>query len=172
MSYSIEGIASEMPLLDTLDELEHLGVLSAEVAANSVRDAQEGAIMLLECGAQLVDYEAASDNGYIPASVIARLDADSKSFDSIDSRIGESIDARYDEVYELEKEKLLNESSDQSIESDLASAASDSHVSSDSSLRGERGAGAPLGPKYLLDNRKDSIDELIIDLNRLYGEQR
>jgi len=172
VSYSIEGIASEMPLLDTLDELEHLGVLSAEVAANSVRDAQEGAIMLLECGAQLVDYEAASDNGYIPASVIARLDADSKSFDSIDSRIGESIDARYDEVYELEKEKLLNESSDQSIESDLAPAASDSHVSSDSSLRGERGAGAPLGPKYLLDNRKDSIDELIIDLNRLYGEQR
>jgi len=95
-SYSVEAIASEMPFLDAIAELEQIDVL---------------AIMLLECGAQLVDYTSVSDTGYIPASVIAKLDADGRTFDNIDFGIGESIDARYDEVYEREKDRLLNETS-------------------------------------------------------------
>ncbi len=179
--YSVDAIAAEMPLLDAIDELEHLDALSPDVAANAARDAREGAIMVLECGAQLVDHDAvANSSSYIPASVIAKLDADGKSFDNIDSRIGESIDARYDEVYERERLKLLNESPEHdgsSITSDAANA-SGSPITSvygrelASSSRGERSPGKSELASRVVDNRKDSIDELIVDLNRLYSDNQ
>ena len=144
------------------------------LAAKASRDAQEGAIMLLECGAQLVDHTSVSDTGYIPASVIAKLDADGRTFDSIDSRIGESIDARYDEVYDREKEKLLNEAS--LLPSEHATTDAPPPVStslrSETGLRSERKASASGVAAKDMAVRKDSIDELILDLNRLYGEQR
>lgn len=168
--YSVEALASDMPLLDAIDELEHLEALSTEAAANAGRNAQQGAIMLLECGAQLVDHDATPDSGYIPTSVIAKLDADSKSFDNIDSHIGESIDARYDEIYEREKQKLANEipvykTKDQPTSSNPADSVNT--VSS----RGERTARKSVVSAGVLDKRKDGIDELIVDLNRLYGDQ-
>lgn len=170
--FSAEAIASEMPLLDAIDELVWLDSMKSDVAASSGRDAQEGAIMLLECGAQLVDHELASESAYIPTSVIARLDADGKSFDNIDSRIGESIDARYDEVYEREKQKLQDEPTEALSENLAAAVANNSNNTEAGSARGERVASKSVLSKALPDNRKDSIDELIIDLNRLYGEQR
>jgi len=168
-SYSVEAMAAEMPFLQAIDELEQLEAISASVAANAGRDAQEGAIMLLECGAQLVDHTATSDTGYIPASVIAKLDADGKSFDNIDSNIGESINARYDEVYDREKQKLLSEAlPEPEREVSAVHATEQSPLSS----RGERSARAPVVKSQDKDKHQDSIDELIIDLNRLYGEQR
>ena len=164
-SYSVEAIASEMPFLDAIAELEQIDVLDAGLAAKAGREAQEGAIMLLECGAQLVDYTSVSDTGYIPASVIAKLDADGRTFDNIDFGIGESIDARYDEVYEREKDRLLNETTlltEESATEDTASA----------TMRSERNVSASVVIPEDMDIRKDSIDELIMDLNRLYGEQR
>jgi len=167
--YSVEAIAAEMPFLQAIDELEQLDVISATVAANAGRDAQEGAIMLLECGAQLVDHTSVSDSGYIPASVIAKLDADGKSFDNIDSNIGESINARYDEVYDREKQKLLTETLPQTETEVSAVHATEKPASSS---RGERSARSPVVKSQDKDKHQDSIDELIIDLNRLYGEQR
>ena len=172
-NYSVEAIASEMPFLDAIEKLEQLDVIDAGLAVKASRDAQEGAIMLLECGAQLVDHQFADDNsvsdsGYIPASVIARLDADGRTFDSVDSRIGESLDARYDEVYDREKEKLQSESTHPLLES----ASADTPTASTASLRSERTASKPVDIPEDVEVRKDSIDELIIDLNRLYGEQR
>ena len=167
-NYSVEVIASGMPFLDAIEELEQLNVIDAGLAAKAGRDAQEGAIMLLECGAQLVDHTSVSDTGYIPASVIARLDADGRTFDSIDSSIGDSIDARYDELYDREKEKLLNEPVP--VSSEKVTVDSPSEVPA--KPRGERSAGAAVDIPADMDIREDSIDELIIDLNRLYGEQR
>ena len=173
-SYSVEVIASEMPFLDAIEELEQLDVIDTGLAAKASRDAQEGAIMLLECGAQLVDHTFVSDTGYIPASVIAKLDADGRTFDSIDSRIGESIDARYDEVYDREKEKLLNEASLLPSEHATTDAPPPVPTSlrSETGLRSERKASASGVAAKDMAVRKDSIDELILDLNRLYGEQR
>lgn len=171
-SHSVETIAAEMPLLDAIDKLEQLDAMSTNLAVNSGRDAQEGAIMLLECGAQLVDHDSTPDNGYIPPSVIALLDADGKSFDNIDSRISDSIDTRYDEVYEFEKQRLLSESADQSGGSFSTATAKSESESDTASSRGERTASAPVASSKLTANRKDSIDELIVDLNRFYGEQR
>ena len=124
--------------------------------------------MLLECGAQLVDYNSVSDTGYIPATVIARLDADGRTFDNIDSGIGESLDARYDEVYDREKEKLLSEAT--LLPSERM--AGDTAANEPASLRSERNADTSVEIPSESDVRNDSIDELILDLNRLYGEQR
>ena len=169
--FSAEAIAAEMPLLDAIDELVRLDVMKSDVAANSGRDAQEGAIMLLECGAQLIDHDMASESAYIPASVIARLDADGKTFDNIDSRIGESIDARYDEVYDREKQKLQNEPTVE-VSENSTEVTNDTESTDAGSARGERVASQSVESKDLPENRKDSIDELIVDLNRRYGEQR
>ncbi len=171
---TVEEIASEMSLLGAIDELERLNVMSSEVAVVKRRDAQEGAIMLLEGGAQLVDLNSASDGGYIPAAVIARIDADGKAFDSIDSKIVGSIDAMYDEVYEREKLRLVNEPVDlqQQGAAESGSATANKHSIQNSNARGERSASKPVVAKPVMETRKDSIDELIMDLNRFYGEQR
>ncbi len=169
-NYSVEAIASAMPLLGSINELEKLDAMSPEIAADARREALEGAIMLLECGAQLVDHDGASDASYMSSSVIARLDADGESFDRIDSRIGDSIDQRYNEVYEREKQRLMNEPA--AVADDYSGTAKNDHEAGAISSRGERTANkTPQSPKTD-DARKDSIDELIIDLNRLYGEQR
>ena len=171
-SYSVEGIASEMPFLDAIEELEQLDVIDTEAAVKASRNAQEGAIMLLECGAQLVDYNSVSDTGYIPATVIARLDADGRTFDNIDSGIGESLDARYDEVYDREKEKLLTEATLQPSERTAVDAAPNEPASLRSERNADTSADTPVEIPSDPEVRKDSIDELILDLNRLYGEQR
>lgn len=168
-NYSVESIAAEIPLLDAIDELEYLDAMTPELAASAGRDAQQGAIMLLECGAQIVDHDMTSDGSYVPASVVAKLDADGKSFDNIDSRIGESIDVRYDEVYDREKEKLLNEPAPSITHKGNQKAPI---TSPGISARGERNASAQTVQVKQTGHRSDSIDELIIDLNRLYGEQR
>lgn len=113
----------------------------------------------------------ASESAYIPASVIARLDADGKTFDNIDSRIGESIDARYDEVYDCEKQKLQNEPTVE-VSENSTEVTNDTESTDAGSARGERVASQSVESKDLPENRKDSIDELIVDLNRRYGEQR
>ena len=107
---------------------------------------------------QLVKHDSVSDAGLIPAAVIAKLDADTRSFDAIDGNINESIAECYEEVYQREKNKLVNE-------------ADDAEPVTVATARGERSAGNTLAMEPSPSIRKDSIDDLIIDLNRLYSEQ-
>ena len=106
-------------------------------------------------------------------SVVARLDADARSFDSIDARISDAIDVQYDQIYDREREKLIGDV-------DLVSAG----PSDQGSVRGERLASNSPGVMASADTDEtraverasetgeDGIDELMIDLNRLYREQR
>ena len=77
-------------------------------------------------------------------------------------------------MYDREKEKLLNEASLQPSEHATTDAPPPVPTSlrSETGLRSERKASASGVAAKDMAVRKDSIDELILDLNRLYGEQR
>ena len=71
---------------------------------------------------------------------------------------------RYDDVYQRERDKLINDAD-----------ATDAKSVTDKltgNARGERRASVAIDPTQAPAKRKDSIDDLIIDLNRLYSEQR
>jgi len=159
--FSVESIADSMPFAELVDDILQFdksknGVMAA--ASNNVKDS---AIMLLECGAQLTSVDSVADSGVLPSAVIAKLDADAKAFDAIDNKVNESIVKRYDKVYERERDKLINEADD---------AVGDKVETG--SARGKRSASVVLDSVSAPPMRKDSIDDLIIDLNRLYSEQR
>ena len=158
-TYSVDAIAADMPFLEAVEELAKHDVIDRGIASAVTRNARDSAIMLLECGAQLVKHDSISDAGLMPAAVIAKLDADSKSFDAIDGKINESIAECYDDVYQREKDKLVNEAVSGKVETAATS------------TRGERTASTTLDAEQSPTLRKDSIDDLIIDLNRLYSEQ-
>ena len=165
-SFQVESIAVKHPFLQAIDNLKELGAISTETAERAQRNIVEGSIMLLETGAQLADFEARTDDGFIQPSIIARLDADARSFDSIDARINDAIDVRYDQIYDREREKLIG---DVDFVTDVQS--------DEGSARGERLASnspratAPTGTEED-SSSEDGMDELMIDLNRLYREQR
>jgi len=98
-----------MPFLEAVEELAKHNLIDRGIASAVTRNARDSAIMLLECGAQVVKHDSVSDTGLIPAAVIAKLDADTRSFDTIDDNISDSIAECYDEVYQREKDKLVNE---------------------------------------------------------------
>ena len=165
-SFQVESIAVKHPFLQAIDNLKELGAISTETAERAQRNIVEGSIMLLETGAQLADFEARTDDGFIQPSIIARLDADARSFDSIDARINDAIDVRYDQIYDREREKLIG---DVDLVTDVQSG--------DGSARGERLASN--SPRAMAptdadedSSSEDGMDELMIDLNRLYREQR
>lgn len=172
-NFEVESIATTHPFLRAIDNLKELGAISAETASQAQRNTVEGSIMLLETGAQLADFEARTEGGFMQPSVVARLDADARSFDSIDARIGDAIDVQYDQIYDREREKLIGDV-------DLVSAG----PSDQGSVRGERLASNSPGVMASADTDEtraverasetgeDGIDELMIDLNRLYREQR
>ena len=199
--HRVESIASSMPLLDAVDALHKLKTLDTAQAETISRRSQEGAIMLLDCGAQLVDHESSADDSLVPGVVVASLDADEKSFEAIDASVVDMISDGFDEIYLSEKLKLVNEPSDMPTPPD----------NSDTGTRAKRGsvAGKPSigsvggtlrgdasneansdGSSTVADNidnagttnlpsdaassahAAENIDKLITDLNRLYGEQR
>ena len=162
----MESIAVKHPFLQAIDNLKELGAISTETAERAQRNIVEGSIMLLETGAQLADFEARTDDGFIQPSIIARLDADARSFDSIDARINDAIDVRYDQIDDREREKLIG---DVDFVTDVQS--------DEGSARGERLASN--SPRAMAptdadedSSSEDGMDELMIDLNRLYREQR
>ncbi len=161
--YSVESIADHLPFLQAIDDLEHINAIDRHTASTAINNTREGAIMLLESGAQLIEFEPTEDTSSIPPSVIAKLDADAKSFDLIDASISDSIDQRYDQLYDDERQRLINES-----QADSEANPADSDIAA----RGERIASKGVGTAPAIPGREDSIDDLIIDLNRLYGEQR
>ena len=155
-NYSVDEIAASMPYLDALAELAKKDVIDGDVAATASRNARDSAIMLLECGAQLVEDSNDSDTA-LSDSVIARLDADAKTFDTVDSKINDSIAERYDAAYQRERDNLINEA-----------VAGEARPATRKTTRGERRASPDL-PR--VQPRNDNIDDLIVDLNRLYGER-
>ena len=164
-NYSVESIADGLPFLKAIHDLHQIDAIDRDTARSAQRNAKEGAIMLLESGAQLVEFDTEGDHEALPPSVIARLDADAKSFDAIDSRIGDSIDKRYDQVYDNARQKLINESQH-------VKAPAQSKDEMTVSARGERIASKPAASAKPVNGPEDTIDDLMIDLNRLYSEQR
>jgi len=161
--YSVESIAASMPFLGALNDLEAIEAVGREDAEIIHRQAEEGAIMLLETGAQLVEGDEGVGYGFIPASVVAKLDADARSFDQIDSSIRDSIDEHYNSHYDRERSRLINEGVHTRNVSVQPTA---------TRSRGDRGAGNATTVQPALAGSAQGIDELIGDLNRLYGDRR
>ena len=161
--YSVESIADSMPFAELVGEILQLEENKDGVLGAVTKNAKDSAIMLLECGAQLASVDSVADSGVLPSTVIAKLDADAKAFDAIDNKVNASIVKRYDQVYERERDKLINET-------DANDAVDDKPETG--SARGKRGARVAIDSDQAPPMRKDSIDDLIIDLNRLYSEQR
>ena len=140
-SASVEAQVAEMPFLASLDTLEQIGALSPVLIGEIRADVAAGAIMLVDAGVSLVEQQSPTEE--LP-------------FQPGETGVVESeVEAHYLDRFQVVRERMLGDT-----------------VTFDTDQPGEAAAGKrfsqqPIRPEFR-DDQSDELDDLIVDLNRLY----
>ena len=140
-SASVETQVAEMPFLASLDTLEQIGALSPVLIGEIRADVAAGAIMLVDAGVSLVEQQSLTEE--LP-------------FQPGETGVVESeVEAHYLDRFQAARERMLGDT-----------------VTVDADQPGEAAAAKrfsqkPIRPEFS-DDQSDELDDLIVDLNRLY----
>ena len=140
---SVESLVEQLPFLTSLNELERIGALSGARIGDIRSSVIAGSIMLLEAGAVL---HAADPEGLAADEIQSLSSTETRS-----SIVDTEVEAHYLDHFEAVREQMLGEIS----EPEQAGAVID-----------ERSQKAPTLAHN--DDPSDDLDDLIVDLNRLY----
>lgn len=140
---ALEQICRELPFMYSLDELSRVGALSVATEGHIRQGVVGGAIMVVEAGALLTDYQESQDR--------AKIDMDASAFDAIDDQAESYVEEEYMHKYRRARDHLIAEPTD-GVPQDNRSI--------------NTGAGAR--SEGIADEGGDELDALVHDLHSRY----
>lgn len=141
----VETLVQQLPFLESLDELERIGALSGELIDDIRSNVVAGSIMLVEAGVILSERETPDGQAYEMLPVLS---------DAAVDVVETEVEAHYLDNFEAVRERMLG---------DTASA----EPAQDDSIIDNEVPRKP-APTALNGDNSDDLDDLIVDLNRLY----
>jgi len=162
----VENLVAQLPFLSSLDELERIGAYSGERISEIRSNVTAGAIMLVEAGAGLSEQE-------IPDSENLSDDA---ALSGAEDVVEAEVEAHYLDQFQAVREQMVGggeaSAEMEPVESPNVSASGSAYTSTSTSTSTAKTSTTPQsqhnGTSAAADDSSDSLDDLILDLNRLY----